>query len=96
MYGSCNSFISGSFDFFSNNAYPHSDASGSQFGPVCPPSLILRLGVQRKIKKMPKLSLETKERINTVTSVAKFTFRWGYIPLVLYLGLFLFLFVCVL
>jgi len=33
-----------------------------------------------------KLSKDTKRRISTVTTVAKTTFHWGFIPVVLYLG----------
>ena len=34
---------------------------------------------------------ETKQRLSSVLSVAKFTFRWGFIPVVLYLGKQIFL-----
>ena len=33
-----------------------------------------------------KMKPETKQRLSTVMTVAKTTFRWGFIPLVLYLG----------
>jgi len=33
-----------------------------------------------------KLSRDTKRRISTVTYIAKKTFHWGFIPVVLYLG----------
>lgn len=38
---------------------------------------------------MPNLSTETKQRITTVVSLAKTTFRYGFIPYVLYLGKFM-------
>lgn len=38
---------------------------------------------------MPSVSTETKQRISTVMSVAKTTFRYGFIPYVLYLGSFI-------
>ncbi|XP_053571701.1 mitochondrial import receptor subunit TOM7 homolog [Bombina bombina] len=35
---------------------------------------------------MPEMSKETKQRLQKVFKCGQFTIRWGFIPLVLYLG----------
>nr|XP_060638085.1 mitochondrial import receptor subunit TOM7 homolog isoform X1 [Anolis sagrei ordinatus] len=35
---------------------------------------------------MPKLSKEAKQRLQNIFKGAQFTIRWGFIPVVLYLG----------
>uniref|UniRef100_A0A8C5P9R0 Mitochondrial import receptor subunit TOM7 homolog n=1 Tax=Leptobrachium leishanense TaxID=445787 RepID=A0A8C5P9R0_9ANUR len=36
---------------------------------------------------MPEISKETKQRLQKVFKCGQFTIRWGFIPMVLYLGL---------
>ncbi|KAM4685693.1 mitochondrial import receptor subunit TOM7 homolog isoform 2-T2 [Amazona ochrocephala] len=54
-------------------------AQGCKGGCAPPPPLSVAAG-------MPKLSKETKQRLQQLFKGGQFAIRWGFIPVVLYLG----------